>query len=257
MIQRGQRPGGATVQRPSESHNGAAPNGTDSQPPAPDSWARQLNLLQAAVIPTLLITILVVVGFAVLYWSETTYFVATDNATIAGEPVVVSLPSAGQIRALYVDVGDLVQAHQLLGLVAFPMLNSQMQLRAPIEGMVVARHANVGEVSQSGGQSSGRPVFTLVDPAQLWIEARVEEWRAGRVRSGQRAEVWIDSVGGPFGGTVTAVAGGSNAWPSVQPPSAGPFIRQTQWVPVRIHLDPDGPPLFLGGSASVRIRVDG
>jgi multidrug resistance efflux pump len=236
------------LQNGAASQNGSAPGEQD----AAASWSRQLTFLQAAVIPTLLITMLVVFGFAALYWSEQTFFVATDNAIVAGDQIAVAPPAAGQIRAMLVDVGDAVERNQLLATVVLTTSGAQMQLRSPIDGVVVARAANIGETVQPG-----RALLTVVDPTQLWIEARVEDARVGRVHAGQRAEVWVDSVGGPFGGTVIAVAGASNASAAGQTPAAGPFIRLAQWVPVRIQLDPGAPPLVVGGLATARIRVDG
>jgi multidrug resistance efflux pump len=247
MIQRGSRPADS-AERTAGSHNGSATDEAD----VAASWSRQLTFLQAAVIPTLLITMLVVIGFAVLYWSEQTFYVATDNASVAGDQIAVAPPAAGQIRTLLVDVGDPVERNQLLATIVLTTSGAQMQLRSPIDGVVVSRTANAGETVQPG-----RPLLTVVDPTQLWIEARVEDARVGRVHVGQRAEVWVDSVGGPFGATVVAVAGASNTSVVAQTPAAGPFIRQTQWVPVRIQLDPGAPPLVVGGLASARIRVEG
>lgn len=245
MIQHGQRPA-ARPDHASGTHNGPA-----SDLDAAASWSRQLGFLQAAVVPAMLIMALVVFGFAALYWSEQTFYVATDNATVMGDPVEISAPAVGQVRSLRVDVGDLVQRHQLLATVVLAGGATQVQLRSPIDGVVVARHTSLGEATQPG-----RALLVLVDPGQLWIEARIEEARVSRVRVGQRAEVWIDSVGGPFAGSVIAVADASSTFSPAQTPAAGPFVRLTQWVPVRIQLDPGAPPLVLGGLASVRIRVE-
>jgi multidrug resistance efflux pump len=246
MIQRGQ-PTAATAERAAGSHNGSAT--TEPDPAA--SWSRQLTFLQAAVIPVLLIMLLVVLGFAALYWSEQTFYVATDNASVGGDQIGVAVPAAGQIRTMLVDVGDPVERNQAVATVVLTTSGALLQLRSPIDGVVVARAANAGELVQPG-----RALLTVVDPTQLWIEARVEDARVGRVHVGQRAEVWVDAVGGPFGGTVVAVAGASSTSAAGQTPAAGPFVRLTQWVPVRIHLDPGAPPLVVGGLATARIRVE-
>jgi multidrug resistance efflux pump len=244
MIQRGERP-----QVQNNGAHGAHARQEDDDAAA-ESWSYQLTFLQAAVIPTMLIALLVVFGFAAVYWSEQTFYVATDNATVTGDPVHVAAPTAGQVRALLVEVGDAVEPNQVLATMVLGG-GAQLQLRAPIDGLVVARSGGVGETVQAG-----RSLVTLVDPEELWVEARVEESRIGRLRVGQRAEVWLDTIGGPYGGVVAAVAGASNTSTTVQTPAAGPFIKLTQWVPVKIQLDPGTPGLVLGGSASIRVRVD-
>jgi HlyD family secretion protein len=46
----------------------------------------------------------------------------------------------------------------------------QLQLRAPIDGLVIARHADPGSTVLAG-----QPVIELVDPAELWVKARFDQ----------------------------------------------------------------------------------
>ncbi len=69
------------------------------------------------------------------------------------------------------------------------MLLDHHYLRAPFDGVVVERHSELGAVVRAGDR-----VFTLVDPASVWLLAHVEEARAGVLALGQPAEVRLRSL---------------------------------------------------------------
>lgn len=64
-----------------------------------------------------------------------------------------------------------------------------LQLLAPTEGTVATRSAQPGEVV-----SPGTPVVTLVNLSAVYLRGFVPEGDIGRVRAGQRAEVFLDSA---------------------------------------------------------------
>jgi membrane fusion protein, heavy metal efflux system len=59
---------------------------------------------------------------------------------------------------------------------------------APIAGVVVDRQVGPGQFLQSG---SATPVFTIADPASVWLLANVREADAGLVKLGQSVEVHV------------------------------------------------------------------
>lgn len=61
-------------------------------------------------------------------------------------------------------------------------------LTAPYDAVVVTRHVGRGAVV-----NAGEAVFTLVDPASVWVRLFVEESRAGMLAPGQPAEVRLRS----------------------------------------------------------------
>jgi cobalt-zinc-cadmium efflux system membrane fusion protein len=61
-------------------------------------------------------------------------------------------------------------------------------ITAPITGVVVDRQVGPGQFLQAGG---GTPVFTIADPATVWLLAYVRETDAGQVRTGQMVEVHV------------------------------------------------------------------
>jgi HlyD family secretion protein len=64
-----------------------------------------------------------------------------------------------------------------------------LQIVAPIDGTVATRSAEPGEVV-----SPGTPVLTLVNMSSVYLRGFVPEGEIGRVRAGQRAEVFLDSA---------------------------------------------------------------
>ena len=68
------------------------------------------------------------------------------------------------------------------------VLLERHRLVAPFDGVVIARHRELGSV-----MNPGEALFTLVDPASVWIQAFVDEARAGELALGQPAEVRLRS----------------------------------------------------------------
>jgi RND family efflux transporter MFP subunit len=61
---------------------------------------------------------------------------------------------------------------------------SNTRLTAPMDGLVIQRAAEVGSMT-----APGATVFRLVDPATLWIAARIDEAQAGGIREGMPARI--------------------------------------------------------------------
>jgi HlyD family secretion protein len=79
------------------------------------------------------------------------------------------------------------------------------RLAAPMDGIVIARLAEVGSVV-----APGAPLLRIVDPARLWVAVRVDESQVARVQVGQRARIRLRS-GELVAGTVARIARLSDA----------------------------------------------
>ena len=62
---------------------------------------------------------------------------------------------------------------------------------SPIDGVVTAREAEPGATVVAG-----QAVLRLVDPARLWVRARVDQARAQGVQVGQAADIVLRSAPG-------------------------------------------------------------
>lgn len=75
------------------------------------------------------------------------------------------------------------------------------RLLAPYDALIVARHAEAGTVVKAG-----EAIFTLVDPATIWIQAYIDEERAGQLATGQPGTIRLRShPGAEFHGTVARI----------------------------------------------------
>lgn len=89
----------------------------------------------------------------------------------------------GRLTKLNFDLNDRVKAGDVLGLVETPeLLGRPLELKAPIDGVIVRRDSTVGElVDKSKG------IYIISEPADLWVIAEIKERDAGAVKVGQEA----------------------------------------------------------------------
>ncbi len=128
-------------------------------------------------------------------------------------------------------------------------------IRAPVDGVVGDRQAQIGDYVQPGTR-----LLTLVSTASLYVTANFKETQTARMLAGQPATVDVDALPGhPLHGRVESFAPGSGSEFSLLPyePGTGNFTKIVQRVPVRIRLDPGQPALArLRPGLSVTARVD-
>jgi len=80
-------------------------------------------------------------------------------------------------------------------------LRAQARLVSPVDGVVSARLVEPGTTLVAG-----QAVVQVIDPASLWIRARIDQGQAGGVRAGQAAEIVLRSdPGRKFPGKVARV----------------------------------------------------
>lgn len=68
------------------------------------------------------------------------------------------------------------------------VLLAQHELRAPFDARIVTRHKELG-----GVVNAGEAIFTLIEPASIWIRAYIDEASAGGLQIGQKAVVRLRS----------------------------------------------------------------
>lgn len=84
----------------------------------------------------------------------------------------------------------------------------QTVIRAPFEGVVLTKNANVGDniTPFSSAADSKGAVVTIADMATLEVEADVSESAIGRIRTGQPCEIQLDAIPGErFAGLVSRI----------------------------------------------------
>ncbi len=74
-------------------------------------------------------------------------------------------------------------------------------LTSPYDAMVTARQKELGSAL-----AAGEPVFTLIDPKQVWVLAYIDESKAGEIQVGEQAEIVLRSRPGQrFRGQVARI----------------------------------------------------
>ena len=114
---------------------------------------------------------------------------------------------------------------------------SYTELRAPMDGVVGNRSAQVGAYATVGAQ-----MISLVPAHGLWIDANFKENQLADFRPGSPATIKVDLLGGKsFRGHVVSIAPATGAQFSVLPAenATGNFTKIVQRVAVRIQLDDD------------------
>ena len=118
-------------------------------------------------------------------------------------------------------------------------LRNSLRLVSPIDGVVTAREAEPGTTVVAG-----QAVLRLVDPARLWVRARVDQARAEGVQVGQAADIVLRSAPGTvLPGKVVRIDLQSDA--------------VTEERIVNVAFDPPPVQLYLGELAEVSIHQPG
>lgn len=118
-------------------------------------------------------------------------------------------------------------------------LRQSLKLVSPIDGVVTAREAEPGATVVAG-----QAVLRLVDPARLWVRARVDQARAQGMQVGLAADIVLRSVpGAALPGKVVRIDLQSDA--------------VTEERIINVAFDPAPTQLYLGELAEVNIRLSG
>jgi len=128
-------------------------------------------------------------------------------------------------------------------------------LRAPVDGVVAKRTAQVGERVQAG-----TPLLAVVPIQDAHVDANFKEVQLKKVAIGQPVELEADLYGGKvtYHGVVSGFAGGTGSAFAVIPAqnATGNWLKVVQRVPVRIALNPEelkAHPLRVGLSMKATI----
>ena len=84
---------------------------------------------------------------------------------------------------------------------------AQYRLQSPVDGLISSRDAEPGSTVVAG-----QSVLRLIDPASLWVRARIDQGRAAGIAVGQPASIVLRSLPGqPLPGKVARIEVGSDS----------------------------------------------
>lgn len=140
-----------------------------------------------------------------------------------------------QVTALRAEVKGIQQQLSVFG----SGRSGEIELKAPIAGLVVAVHSTVGETA-----APDIPVFTVTDPSKIWVRGNVPELEIARAQLGMHAEVRLHAFPErSMRGTVHFIA------PALDEP--------TRTLPIRVALEDPDPRLRSGLFGSIELIGEG
>lgn len=206
------------------------------------------------------------------YWWEGKNYIATEDARIAADTVVISPQISGKITSWNVVEGQAVQAGQNLGwqdtstisssaAVSVKSLNqtgstaiSKAEITAPISGRVIKSSAQKGQTA-----GPGQTLAIIANTDNLFITANIEETKIAKVGIGAPVDFTIDAFPGTrFYGRVEEIGQATLSTFSIitMQSSSGSFTKVTQLVPIKIRFTNSGNLALLPGmSAEIRVHV--
>ncbi len=179
-----------------------------------------------------------------------------DNAAIAVTRAEATLARQKQIYSelvegtrkeeLAVDRSQVREARQELDMARIRL--GYTVLRAPFDGVVLVREAELGEVV-----SPGTPIITLANLHDIWLRVYVPETDLGKIRWGQPADIRTDTFPGKvYHGRIAVIASDAEFTPkSVQTEEE----RVTLVYEVRIDVDNPNEELKPGMPADAYIQL--
>jgi RND family efflux transporter MFP subunit len=154
----------------------------------------------------------------------------------ANKTAKVASTMEGRLMKLNFDLNDIVKTGDVLGLVQTPeLLGKLLELKAPIDGVVVDRKSAPGELV-----GKDKEIYTISDPASLWVIGEIKERDIGAVKVGQDATFTVLAYPGEtFRGKIVRTGNQVEA--------------QSRTLEVRIEVDNSGGKLKSGMFADVEI----
>jgi len=121
----------------------------------------------------------------------------------ANKTAKVASTLEGRLVALHVDLNDRVKRGDILALIEAPeLLGKQLELKAPIDGVIVERKSAVGEQVDKA-----KEIFTISEPTSLWVIAEIKERDIGAVKVGQKTKFSVIAYSNEsFHGKVVRIA---------------------------------------------------
>lgn len=182
--------------------------------------------------------------------SKTAYDVAQAQYISATEQYSLSMEGSRQ--------EDIQMAQAQVQQAQAALKNAEIQLadttvRAPVSGVVALKSVEDGEIIVLGQQ-----LFSITNPADVWIGANIEETYIGRVKVGQHVNFTIDAYPGKkFVGQVieTGPAAGSQFALLPAENNSANFTKVTQRLPIKIKPEETDYELKPGMSAIIDIHI--
>jgi HlyD family secretion protein len=155
------------------------------------------------VIPVSII-ILGIVFYGVYYLLQQTVFNTgiTASGSIEANEVNLGVSTGGVVDRVLVHEGDFVKKDQLLAVVKEGTGKASGSIRSPLDGVVLMRAAEPGEITTAGGA-----MLVVADLNSVTMTVYIPESQYGQIYLGQNLTVTVDSFPDKvYVGTVIRIA---------------------------------------------------
>jgi membrane fusion protein (multidrug efflux system) len=127
-------------------------------------------------------------------------------------------------------------------------------LRAPCDGVVVQKLAELGNLLEAG-----QTAVMVADVDHAWVSANIQETAVSKVKPGQTVKISVDEGGELTGKVLDVREATASQFALIQAENpSGNFTKLVQRIPVKVELDPHpGHTLRAGQSVEIRIKVHG
>jgi membrane fusion protein (multidrug efflux system) len=173
--------------------------------------------------------------------AETTYLMAkegwraADGATINANQKLDLVATGSREEDIRAAEAQVKQEEATLE--EATLTNEYTTILSPVDGVIALKNVNTGEVV-----TAGQTLFSVVDSKDLWLNARIEETKIGKIQLGQKVDYTIDGYPGRmFTGTVYEIGMATNSTFALVPTenTSGNFTKVTQRIPIKITLSED------------------
>lgn len=110
------------------------------------------------------------------------------SGTIEANEIHLGVVTSGIVKDVFVEEGDTVRENQLLAVVAGVPGGFSGRILAPIDGVVLLRAAEPGEVTSAGGS-----LLVVANLNKMTLTVYVPEDQYGRIYLGQEYPITVDS----------------------------------------------------------------
>ncbi len=204
-----------------------------------------------------LIILIVLIAAAITgyyFYNQSTLYLKTDDAQVAGNQIVVSAPASGKLINWQGTNGSTFSAGDEIGEIQTQVGNKTVDvpIDMPANGTIAQN-----EVMNNEFVAAGTPLAYAYDMNHLYIVANIKETQLQNVKVGDQVDVWVAGKAGSISGTVTQIGDATASTFSLLPDQSttADYTPVTQVVPVEISIGTTaGSGLVPGMSATVRIH---
>ncbi|AUR51883.1 HlyD family secretion protein [Aquella oligotrophica] len=193
--------------------------------------------------------------YKLLFDNETISEQSYQNSIVENEGARTQLDIDNRLLQQYIDEKNSAIQKQKALYSQVKINNStlnQSKYTAPVNGYIV----DLGTLNSGEYVTTGKPLFSIVNDNNWWVDANFKEDQLNSIRIGQKAEIELDMYKHIYSGQVVSISYASGSTFAILPTqnATGNWIKVPQRFTVKIKLNNDlNFPLRVGASSKVTV----